>query len=45
MTKQYSRPTLLVQGKLEALTQGSSKGTALDNTFPTGTPFGDLTFS
>lgn len=45
MTKQYSRPTLLVQGKLEALTQGSRTGNALDNTFPTGTPFGDLTFS
>lgn len=45
MTKQYSRPTLLVQGKLEALTQGNSKGSTLDNAFPAGTPFGDLTFS
>lgn len=45
MSKAYVRPTLQVQGKLEAVTHGSSTGSRLDNTFPTGTPFGDLTFS
>lgn len=45
MNKAYVRPTLQVQGKLEAMTQGSSAGTVLDNTFPTGTPVSDLTFS
>ncbi|WP_108503439.1 putative RiPP precursor [Paracoccus indicus] len=45
MNKAYVRPTLQVQGKLEAMTQGSSKGSRLDNAFPSGTPFGDLTFS
>lgn len=45
MTKTYSRPALTVQGKLEAMTQGQSKGSKLDAGFPAGTPFGDLTFS
>lgn len=43
--KLYTRPTLRVQGKLEALTQGASNGNALDAAFPTHTPKGDLTFS
>lgn len=45
MTKTYTRPVLLVQGSLEAMTQGQSSGSKLDADFPTGTNFGDLTFS
>lgn len=45
MTKTYTRPTLRVQGNLEALTQGSSTGNMLDAAFPVGTPFSQLTFS
>jgi len=45
MSKAYVRPTLRVQGKLEAVTKGASNGSVLDNTFPTGTPNTDLTFS
>lgn len=45
MTKTYARPVLRVQGKLEAMTQGSSTGNALDKDFPVGTPFSQLTFS
>ncbi|PAU96099.1 hypothetical protein [Paracoccus salipaludis] len=45
MTKTYARPVLRVQGKLEAMTHGMSAGSKLDRDFPTGTPFGDLTFS
>lgn len=43
--KTYTAPTLSFKGKLEDLTQGESKGTNLDATFPVGTAFGDLTFS
>ena len=43
--KTYRAPNLKVHGSLEALTQGASTGTQLDSTFPTGTPFGQLTFS
>ena len=45
MKKVYARPALLVQGKLEAVTHGGSKGNALDATFPVGTPFSQLTSS
>lgn len=41
----YGAPRLKVHGSLEALTKGTSSGNTLDATFPTGTPFGDLTFS
>ncbi len=45
MTKTYTRPVLRVQGKLEDMTHGMRVGSNLDNDFPAGTPFGDLTFS
>ena len=45
MIKTYTRPVLHVQGKLEAMTHGMSDGSRLDNSFPAGTPKGDLTFS
>ncbi|MDO5370376.1 hypothetical protein [Paracoccus sp. (in: a-proteobacteria)] len=45
MVKTYSRPVLRVQGQLEAMTHGNSRGNALDNTFQTGTPVSQLTFS
>ena len=41
----YVRPRLVVYGKLEEITQGSSSGNILDADFPRGTEFGDLTFS
>ena len=43
--KQYETPALTVVGTFESITQGASSGSTLDATFPTGTPFGDLTFS
>jgi hypothetical protein len=42
---QYEAPTLTVVGTFEDITQGQARGSQLDATFPTGTPFGDLTFS
>ena len=42
---QYEVPTLTVVGTFESLTQGSAVGNQLDQTFPEGTPFGQLTFS
>nr|WP_127755154.1 lasso RiPP family leader peptide-containing protein [Devosia sp. 1566] len=46
MTKlTYTAPRLVRHGSIEAVTKGASTGSALDATFPTGTPFGDLTFS
>lgn len=44
-SKTYETPALSVVGTFEALTQGQSKGSQLDATFPAGTPFGSLTFS
>lgn len=41
----YEAPAMTSLGSFETLTQGASSGSALDATFPTGTPFGDLTFS
>jgi hypothetical protein len=43
--REYETPNLEAHGSIEQITQGASTGTALDATFPTGTPFGDLTFS
>lgn len=45
MIKTYTRPVLRVQGKLEAMTHGMSKGSRLDNTFGAGTSISELTFS
>lgn len=41
----YEAPAMTSLGSFETLTQGASSGSQLDATFPTGTPFGDLTFS
>jgi len=41
----YETPLLVEAGSFESLTQAASTGSTLDATFPTGTPFGDLTFS
>ncbi len=45
MKKSYKAPTFEDLGSFETLTQGASTGSALDAEFPSGTPFGDLTFS
>ncbi|UJW87448.1 lasso RiPP family leader peptide-containing protein [Devosia sp. SL43] len=41
----YTAPRLVRHGSVESLTKGQSVGSKLDATFPTGTAFGDLTFS
>ena len=42
----YSAPRLVSHGKLEALTHANSPiNNNLDASFPTGTPFNQLTFS
>ncbi|MDX2336170.1 MULTISPECIES: lasso RiPP family leader peptide-containing protein [Brevundimonas] len=41
----YEAPEMTSLGSFETLTQGASRGSQLDATFPTGTPFGELTFS
>jgi hypothetical protein len=43
--KTYSSPTLTVYGDVEVITQGSDFGSFLDQSFPTGTPRRNLTFS
>lgn len=45
MKRTYERPAMELLGSFEALTQGGTNGTTLDATFPTGTPFNELTFS
>lgn len=45
MKKTYTSPKLEVVGSIASLTAGESTGNRLDQTFSTGTPFGDLTFS
>ncbi|WP_292291034.1 lasso RiPP family leader peptide-containing protein [Marivita sp.] len=44
-TTAYEKPTLTALGTVEDMTHGASAGSELDNDFPTGTDFGDLTFS
>jgi hypothetical protein len=41
----YEAPAMTSLGSFETLTQGAATGSQLDASFPTGTPFGDLTFS
>ena len=41
----YAAPTISDYGDLVELTAGSSTGSALDASFPVGTPFKNLTFS
>lgn len=43
--KAYSHPRLVVYGDVRHLTRGSSTGNRLDQFFPVGTPYGDVTFS
>jgi len=43
--EEYETPAMTVHGSIETITHGASVGTKLDATFPTGTDFGDLTFS
>lgn len=43
--KEYRAPKLKVHGALETITQHAGSGSILDASFPSGTPFGDLTFS
>jgi hypothetical protein len=43
--KSYVKPELIAYGNIAKITQGSSTGTVLDQAFPAGTAFTDLTFS
>jgi len=41
----YEAPKMTLVGSLEQVTQGHATGARTDAAFPTGTPFGSLTFS
>lgn len=41
----FSAPSVTDLGSIAALTQGGADGNFLDDTFPTNTPRGQLTFS
>ncbi|MFK7867932.1 MAG: lasso RiPP family leader peptide-containing protein [Roseobacter sp.] len=41
----YEQPLVRAHGSVETLTKGGSTGFALDASFPSNTPRGDLTFS
>jgi hypothetical protein len=43
--KIYTTPKLTNHGNVEVLTQGSRDGESLDQSFPAGTPRGNLRFS
>lgn len=43
--KSYTPPTFEELGSVRELTLGQSRGRRLDDDFPAGTLFGDLTFS
>ena len=45
MKKTYTTPELTVHGSVEEITLGNKTGNSLDKNFPSGTPFGQLTFS
>lgn len=46
MTKAvYEAPVMRAHGKVESVTKGGTNGTKLDASFPSGTPFADLTLS
>lgn len=45
MNREYKAPRLTKVGSLEEVTKGNARGSRLDATFPSGTNFGDLTFS
>ncbi len=41
----YEAPCLTAYGEVRKVTAGMASGSRLDETFPSGTPFDDLTFS
>jgi len=41
----YVAPSLRKMGRLETLTSGTSTGQSSDASFPSGTPFSQVTFS
>jgi hypothetical protein len=43
--KAYAKPTLLVHGDVEVITQGYTTGDHLDAAFPAGFPVHDVTLS
>jgi hypothetical protein len=43
--RMYKSPTFLKYGKVEQITAGGASGSYLDQSFPVGTPFDDVTFS
>jgi hypothetical protein len=43
--KTYEAPEVKVYGSIHALTGGGACGGSLDDSFPVGTPYGDLTCS
>lgn len=43
--KSYTPPQVTVHGNVEVITLGGPTGPNTDATFPSSTPFGDLTFS
>jgi hypothetical protein len=43
--KPYVKPAVKVLGSFAELTKGGRSGNNLDATFPSGTPFSQLTFS
>ena len=45
MKKAYDAPKVQEIGSVHELTLASDNGNSLDQTFPVGTPKGDLTFS
>lgn len=45
MKKTYEKPAFEKLGSFEAMTKAAGSGTNLDQSFPDGTPFADLTFS
>jgi hypothetical protein len=45
MKRSYEAPKVTVIGNVRELTLAATTGSKLDEDFPDGTPFGDLTFS
>jgi hypothetical protein len=43
--KMYKSPTFQKFGRVERITAGGASGSYLDQSFPVGTPFDDVTFS
>lgn len=43
--KPYVKPSVKLLGSFAELTKGGRNGQQLDASFPTGTPFSELTFS